>query len=114
MSSYKDHSDIELITLLQSGDPLAFETIYRKYAGALYTYARRSISIPEDCEEIVQDKFVLLWIRRQQLKSFQWLFNRYKFIVKGFCQCKEILSKQPVFSVDIKRQGLNSLVVKFF
>lgn len=68
MNPYVDHTDEDLMTLLRVGNTKAFETIYRRYASTLYRYARKNISIPEDCEEMVQDIFASLWARRETLK----------------------------------------------
>lgn len=71
MNTFHDHNDTALIGLLQKGDKSAFETIYRKYAGNVYTYVRKNIQSKEDCEEIVQDIFTSLWIQhtRMEIKS---------------------------------------------
>lgn len=66
---FQDHTDAELVSLLRNGDKAAFEAIYRRYAADLYRYARKNVSVPEDCEEIVQDVFESLWIRHENLKS---------------------------------------------
>lgn len=53
---------------MSKGDREAFELIYRKYVSDLYRYARKSISKKEDCEEIIQDVFVSLWVQRKKLR----------------------------------------------
>ena len=87
MSPYEDHSEVELVSLMRAGDRRAFEAIYRRYAGPLYRYARKNVTIPEDCEEMVQDIFVSLWVRRQTLlveslsnyllRSIRYMIIRY-------------------------------------
>jgi RNA polymerase sigma-70 factor (family 1) len=68
MTSLRNDGDAELIALLKNGDKSAFETIYRNHARRLYNYARRNISIREECEEIIQDIFESLWARREKLE----------------------------------------------
>ena len=85
MNLYHGHSDPELVALLTKGDKAAFETIYRKYVGDLFRYARKNIPAKEECEEIVQEVFVSLWTKREQLKIISlkyYLFSmvRYKMI----------------------------------
>jgi RNA polymerase sigma-70 factor (ECF subfamily) len=64
----QNHSDADLVTLLTGGDRKAFETIYRRYASDLYRYARKNVPLKEDCEEMVQDVFESLWLRRENLR----------------------------------------------
>lgn len=68
MNPYIHHSDADLVTRLLEADHNAFEAIYRRYAAPLYKYARRNISIKEDCEEIIQDIFENLWARHDNLR----------------------------------------------
>ena len=80
-----DHTDQELVLLLNKGDRNAFEQIYRRYVAELYKLARRNVSLKEDCEEIVQEVFESLWFRRQNLRidSLQFYLRsmvRYKVI----------------------------------
>lgn len=63
-----NHTDAELVALLNNGDKGAFELIYHTYVSELYRYARFNISIKEDCEEIVQEVFESLWIRHKTLR----------------------------------------------
>jgi RNA polymerase sigma-70 factor (ECF subfamily) len=83
---YHDHSDTELLTLLIQGDAQAFEAIYRKYVSDLYRYARKNISVKEDCEEIVHDIFESLWLRHHELghvtvlNAYLFKMMRYKII----------------------------------
>jgi RNA polymerase sigma-70 factor (family 1) len=67
MMLYKDHTDAELVSLLVAGDAKAFEAIYRRYSGELYASARKTISIKEDCEEIVHDVLEDIWINHARL-----------------------------------------------
>lgn len=83
MNLYQNHSDTELIALLVEGDVTAFEAIYRRYAADLYRFARKNISVKEDCEEIVQDVFESIWTRRGELSHIAvlraYLFQMVKF-----------------------------------
>lgn len=67
MNVLRGHRDTELVELLRAGDEKAFEIIYRALARKLFSYVRRNISTKEECEEIVQDIFELLWSRRQHI-----------------------------------------------
>jgi len=67
MTLFQNHDDSELVELLIQGDKKAFETIYKRYASDLYRFARKNIPLKEDCEEMVQEVFESLWIRRENL-----------------------------------------------
>lgn len=63
-----NHTDSELVAMLNQGDRKAFEIIYNTYVSELYRYARHLIYTKEDCEEIVQDIFERLWVHHKTLK----------------------------------------------
>jgi len=59
--------DDELVHLMQQHDVRAFEELYRRYVGRLTNSAYKRLKDREVTEEIVQDLFVNLWVKRQQL-----------------------------------------------
>jgi RNA polymerase sigma-70 factor (family 1) len=68
MGSYHSLTDIELTGLLQQGDVMAFTEIYNRYWKKLFAVAGNKIRDLDEAEEIVQDIFVSLWARREQLR----------------------------------------------
>jgi RNA polymerase sigma-70 factor (ECF subfamily) len=68
MDAYSSIDDNELVNRLHGGDRRAFEEIYRRYATRLFRYVADRIQEREDCEEIVQETFVWLWVRRESLR----------------------------------------------
>ena len=62
------HTDAQLLTALRNADHAAFETIYRRYVPEIYRYLRKNIYNKEDCEEIIQEIFESLWVRRSHLE----------------------------------------------
>lgn len=67
MSTYASYSDCELLDLLRSGDRSAFAEIYNRYWKKLFTVATNKIGQPEEAEEVVQDIFISLWNRREDI-----------------------------------------------
>lgn len=63
------NSDVFLIRRLRKSDKQAFETIYNKFSQRLYFFARRYLQSPSDCDEILQNVFVLLWENRETVKE---------------------------------------------
>ncbi len=67
--NYFDLSDAELISRLRKDDRIAFETIYRHYASDLFKYLSGKVDTKDDCEEILIDVFIALWLDRYSVKS---------------------------------------------
>lgn len=61
---YTDH---ELLVLLRDSDHRAFNEIYHRYWDKLFYIAARKLEEYQEAESIVQDVFVDLWRRREQL-----------------------------------------------
>jgi RNA polymerase sigma-70 factor (family 1) len=60
--------DSELLELMKQGDHKAFELIYNRYAARLYCSAYNLLRDKTICEDLVQELFVSLWIKRNHLK----------------------------------------------
>lgn len=63
--------DKELLLLIKSDDFDAFERIYKRYAGKLYSFALRLLKNHTESEEIVQDTFLKVWERRSTIDENQ-------------------------------------------
>lgn len=59
--------DIILVTGLKTGDKTVFEQIFRTYYPELCGYALRYVHDPVLAEEVIQELFFKLWIRREEL-----------------------------------------------
>jgi RNA polymerase sigma-70 factor (family 1) len=85
-----DISDEGLLQSIQNGDQKSFEEIFRRYWSKLYTYAYNVLKDNEICEDIVQEIFVDLWSRRNEvtiLNLSAYLYKSVKFkIYKQFRQ----------------------------
>lgn len=79
-------TDEELVKLIQKGNKEAFEEIYSRYWSKLYAFAYKRLKSREAVEEIVQDLFTNLWVRKDSLlihKTFaSYIFTsiRYKIL----------------------------------
>ena len=69
MHGYDLLTDGELTDLLKSNDRNAFTEIYNRYWKRLFGIAANKIKDLDDAEEIVQDIFVSLWRRRDDLND---------------------------------------------
>jgi RNA polymerase sigma-70 factor, ECF subfamily len=70
--------DEALLAGLAAGDPRAFESLYDRFGGRLYTTARGMLDHPQDAEDAVQEVFVALVRSRQRLVQVVDL-NAYLF-----------------------------------
>lgn len=62
------HHDLEIVTLLKQGEERALETIYRRYWRQLYDAAHAILKDEAACEDIIQEVFLNLWLRRENLE----------------------------------------------
>jgi RNA polymerase sigma-70 factor (family 1) len=78
------NTDESLVAALASGDPDAFTAIYERYWDKLLIYVMRVMRRQSDAEDIVQELFVSLWNRRQELnieKSLStYLYNSARYL----------------------------------
>lgn len=56
-----------LFALLRQGNSAAFEKIYRRYWSSLYTSAYKRLPDKEKCKDIIQNVFMSLWTRREEI-----------------------------------------------
>src|SRR5690606_20425787 len=61
-------SDEELIELIRDGDEIAFSTLYNRYWDKLYSIAYNRLYDEMEAEEVIQELFLSIWNRRQQLE----------------------------------------------
>jgi len=78
----------KLVKALKNGDKVAFEKIFRIYHKQLYFFCYSFLNQKEDAENITQDVFVKLWIKRATLdceKSFTgFLFTMTKNLALNY------------------------------
>ncbi|SDJ99345.1 RNA polymerase sigma-70 factor, ECF subfamily [Pedobacter sp. ok626] len=99
---HKNSENID-IELLIAGDESAFNTAYHLYAEKIYRLAFRFLKNEAQCEEIVQETFLKLWLSRLRLdpSGNLWLylyviakrlsFDAYKEICKSSALTEKLL-----------------------
>lgn len=79
------HTEKELLQKLKDGDSFAFEVLFYKYRGKVKGFAKRMIPSQIDLEEIVQEVFVKVWLKKEYIdpeKEFQaYLFSITKNLI---------------------------------
>jgi RNA polymerase sigma-70 factor (family 1) len=98
-SSEIDNSD--LVEMLKLGDKLAFQQIYKRYWNRLFKLASSKVKGTDNAKEIVQDIFLDLWHRRQEVTINdleRYLFSAVKYKVFDYFK-KEALRQQYAYAV---------------
>lgn len=77
--------DSELLAMLRQQDEHAFNELYTRYWEKLFNAAYKRLKSAEAAEEVVQDLFTDLWLRRERLDIRQglaiYLFSAIKYLV---------------------------------
>jgi len=83
-----ERCDIELLDGLKKNNISAFNAIYVQYSKPLYIYLLHKLKDPDLCNDILQDIFVTIWEKREQLKietsikAYLYQSARFKIIDK--------------------------------
>jgi len=79
------HTEKELLKKLKEGDSFAFEVLFYKYRNKIKGFALKIVPAQIDPEEIVQEVFVRVWLKKEAIdpeKDFQsYLFSIAKHLV---------------------------------
>jgi RNA polymerase sigma-70 factor, ECF subfamily len=62
----RDLADEEVMQLVQSGNPRAFELLYDRHGGAAFSLAYRMVGNRVMAEDIIQEAFLSIWRSRQR------------------------------------------------
>lgn len=79
------HTEKELVGKLKGGDSFAFEVLFYKYRNKVKGFAQKMVPSQIDPEEIVQEVFVRVWLKKETInqdKDFQsYLFSIAKHLI---------------------------------
>ncbi|NLN31171.1 MAG: RNA polymerase sigma-70 factor [Bacteroidales bacterium] len=76
-----------MIKRLHKGDVEAFDLVYEKYAGKLYSFGLKYLHSAEESEELVQMVFVKIWENHKKLNK-ELSFKSYLFTIAYNDICK--------------------------
>lgn len=101
----------QLFERLRNGDEAAFKVIYNEYYSMLYYFVLEFIPLKETAENVVQDTFITLWNKRNELKVDSNLTS-YLFTVAKNNALNRLRDKkynQKLFSntLDVSELNLN-------
>lgn len=109
---YKTLTDIELAGLLHEGDDGAFNEIYKRFWKKIYNESYKRLKDAELTEDIVQDVFADLWIKRanrhiENLAAYLVSATRYQVFMlykkngnQSFFECPLEYSDDPSLFAD--------------
>lgn len=80
MLAYSSYDKEHLVSLVAGGDVNAFNELFRLYWDTIYSIAFSITKSKVVAEEIVQDVFLKIWLRREQLADVK-NFDNYLFII---------------------------------
>ncbi len=76
--------DLWLLQRIRNGDQEAFQTLYRRYANAVYSMALRVTQNPELAEEVAQDVFMKIWHKHHLYDEKRGRFGTWLLSITRF------------------------------
>ena len=103
---------MKIIDKEASDDEVAFELLFRRYYIRLCGFANKFIANPAESEEIVQEVFLNIWNKRDQLKLDDqirpYLFKSIQNLCFNFLEHKKVIDTYySVIEVVYKNQAAN-------
>jgi RNA polymerase sigma-70 factor (family 1) len=111
------NNDNELLVLLAQDNRNAFELLYRRYWLELYDAAYQRLKNNQQAEDIVQDIFVNLWIRRDLVKIENlraYLHAAVRFRVLNYVQ-RDLASEafyEPFEAIASYQSGADGILLE--
>ncbi len=106
-----DKNEQQLFERLRNSDEAAFKVLYNDYYSKLYYFVLEFIPLKETAENIVQDTFVTLWNKRNELKDdsnlTSYLFTVAKNNALNRLRDKKYSQKMFSNTMDISELNLN-------
>lgn len=95
----KEKTDNELLVLIVSGDTAAFAVLHDRYWKNIFYTALGFLKSPESAQDVVQDVFLKLWQKREQLAEVNDL-RSYMFTIARNALINSLRKKSRVDSLD--------------
>lgn len=108
--------DHHLVTLLKQGDGDAFKVIYDTYATGLYHAAYNLIRNKEESEDVIQELFADLWLKREyinitsSLKGYLFVMAKNKILMK--IRSKKIVLREDALQTLAGDQITDAVVLE--
>jgi RNA polymerase sigma-70 factor (family 1) len=107
MRDFEKLSDDELSVLLSEEITAAFHEIFNRYWSQLYATAYKRVRSKEAAEEIVQDLFTSLWVKRKSVRIHTslaaYLFTSVRYLVLNHIE-KEVVRRTYKDSLQVVKE----------
>nr|WP_299498322.1 RNA polymerase sigma-70 factor [Mucilaginibacter sp.] len=107
MKKYSKYNEESVLACLKEGDISAFEQIYQLNWSILYSYAYNILRNKMICEEIVQETFLSLWNKREDLSITNslkaYLLSAVKFQVLNYIRSEGVKRKYAASYILFER-----------
>jgi RNA polymerase sigma-70 factor (family 1) len=91
------YSDEDLLRLLKEGELSAFDTLFNRYQKKAYRMALYRLREKEAAEEVVQELFVNIWVKRDKIVINQtfasYLFTALKYTILNYMRHESVRDK---------------------
>jgi RNA polymerase sigma-70 factor, ECF subfamily len=91
-------NDTELWQMVRQGERAAYEMLYRRYMRALYVAIYKWTDNRADAEDILQDVFLGIWEKRQQIviqqEIFTYFYTATRYKVFDYLKNKKLSERQ--------------------
>jgi len=109
MASKSKTPDSELFDLLKSGDETAFVEIYERYWTVLFLHARKILRNDSESEDIVQELFSALWLKKETItlntSLSAYLYSAVRYKVFNAIEHKRIIANYAVSLQQFLKEG---------
>lgn len=112
MEQVKDYNEKDLLLRIAQGDEQAFSEIFDRYSAKIYSVALRITRSQASAEELLQDTFLIVWLRREQLSTIQD-FDAYLYIIArnaAYRTLKRIARQQGNIDISSKDGSMDDLL----
>ncbi|WP_183557817.1 RNA polymerase sigma-70 factor [Mucilaginibacter sp. SP1R1] len=110
MAALKVLSDQELLDLLRSGDRAAYTEIYTRYKFILHHHAWNKVRNKEEAQDILQEVFTNLWLKRETIRIDSnlsgYLYSAVRNRILDYfahheVKVKYVNSVKPILNLDV-------------
>ncbi|AGA80188.1 RNA polymerase sigma-70 factor, expansion family 1 [Echinicola vietnamensis DSM 17526] len=106
-----EHTDSDLVKKVKESDEVAYYHLYERYASKIYHVSRKMELSHHDAEEVVQEVFLYLWKKRNELRSDlsinAYIFSIVRSLVINRCQKKARFTAFQQYSVPMNKDFSN-------
>lgn len=108
MQSIKNYNERDLLLLIAEGNEQAFRQLFHHYKEKIYSVALRITRSETRAEELLQDIFMIIWLKRAHLPQLED-FNAYLFIVarnESYRELKKIAKEKKIAGGELSEDIL--------